>query len=886
VPATHHQWGTRAFRKLLALYPGEFRDEYGREVTMVFADRYGRATSTTQRAQIWLEGLVGIVREAPKEHLRMVAHDLRFAARAAWRSPGFSATVVLTLALGIGANTAIFQLINAIRLQSLPIRDAAELVEVRIVGGRHGFGIGNGRYAQITRPVWQELRTHQRALSGIFAWATPDLRVGERANLRSVNGISVSGEFFSVLGIQPWRGRLIEPSDETACPGSRAVVSYAYWQSALGGRELARDVRLPINGESYEVIGVTPPGFSGLAVGESFDVAVPLCQPREPRRELFDVSVMGRLGSGWTIERASDHLATLSPGIFDASVPSGYSAQWIERFKAFRLAAYPASAGVSQLRATYDTPLNLLLAITGLVLLIACANLANLMLARAIARGREVSVRLTLGASRTRLLRQLLAESAVLAVVGAAAGVGLAQVLSRALLRVLSSQGGAPTLPLSTDLRVLSFTVVVTIAACIVFGLAPAFRAMHARPVEALRAGGRTMTGGRGRFSTQRLMVVTQIAVSLVLLVAALLFVRSFRNLTTFDPGMRRAGVVVARVGFGQSGIPRERFNDFQRELAATVQAIPGVGNAATATHAPLLGGSWGHDVTVGDRRGETKFTWVGPGYFATMGIPIITGRAFTLRDTATSPRVAIVNQAFVRLLMEGGNPIGRTLRTSAEPRYPATVYEIVGVIRDTRYNSLRGETPPMAFAPDSQYPDLGPWANIMIHSTVEPAHTIAAVRNRLGQRHPEIFMEFDDFGQRILDGLTRERLLALLASFFGALATLLATVGLYGMVSFTMAQRRQEIGIRTALGARRQQIVGLVMGDTGWLMAAGVIGGAVLSLLVARSAASLLFGLTPHDPSTLIAACLILGVVAATASFLPASRASRLDALTAMRDE
>jgi ABC-type antimicrobial peptide transport system permease subunit len=250
------------------------------------------------------------------------------------------------------------------------------------------------------------------------------------------------------------------------------------------------------------------------------------------------------------------------------------------------------------------------------------------------------------------------------------------------------------------------------------------------------------------------------------------------------------------------------------------------------------------------------------------------------------SPRVAIVNQAFVRLLVEGGDPIGQTLRTSAEPRYPTTVYEIVGVIADTRYNSLRGETPPMAFAPDSQYPDLGPWANVMIYSTVDPAQTIAAVRNRLRQGHPEIYMEFDDFGQRILEGLTRERLLASLASFFGALATLLATVGLYGMVSFTMAQRRQEIGIRTALGARRQQIVGLLMRDAGWLMAVGAIGGVVLSLLVGRSAATLLFGLTPHDPSTLGLACLVLAIVAATASFVPASRASRLDALSAMRDE
>jgi len=458
--------------------------------------------------------------------------------------------------------------------------------------------------------------------------------------------------------------------------------------------------------------------------------------------------------------------------------------------------------------------------------------------------------------------------------------------LSRGLIAVLSARGASPALSPATDWRVLLFTGVVAIAACVVFGVAPAFRAMRARPVEALRSGGRTMTAGHGRFSTQRLMVVTQIAVSLVLLVAALLFVRSFRNLTTFDPGMRRAGIVVGRVGFGQSNIAPERFNDFQRELVATVKAIPGVVDAATTTQTPLLGGSWGHGVTVGDRRGGAMFTWVGPGYFATMGIPIIEGRDFTLRDTAASPRVAIVNQAFVRRWVEGGDPIGRTLRTNPEPRYPSTVYEIVGVISDTQYNSLLGETPPMAFAPDSQYPNLGPWANLMIHSAVEPAETIAAVRNRLRQGHPEIFMEFDDFGQRILDGLTRERLLAMLAGFFGALATLLATVGLYGMMSFTMAQRRQEIGIRTALGARRSQIVGIVMRDAGWLMAAGVIGGAVLSLLVGRSAATLLFGLTPHDPSTLVVASLVLAIVAATASFLPASRASRLDALTAMRDE
>jgi predicted permease len=706
------------------------------------------------------------------------------------------------------------------------------------------------------------------------------------SDLRSVNGIAVSGDFFRVLSIQPWRGRLIEPSDETICPVLRAVVSHAYWQRALGGRELGRDARLRINGDLHEVIGVTPPEFFGLAVGESFDVALPLCRPREPRREVFDVAVMGRLGPGWSMKRASDHLGALSADIFEATTPIGYSAESVERFKAFRLAAYPASAGVSQLRTDYDTPLNLLLAITGLVLLIACANLANLMLARAIARSREVSVRLTLGASRTRLLRQFLAESALLAIIGAVAGVGLAQLLSRGLIGVLNARGASTTLSVATDWRVLLFTGLVAIAACVVFGVAPAFRAMHAQPVEALRSRDRSTATGRARFSAQRLMVVTQIAISLVLLVAALLFVRSFRNLTSFDPGMRRAGIVVGRVGFAQSGIAPERFNDFQRELVATAKSVPGVLDAATTTQTPLLGGSWGHGVTVGDRKGGAMFTWVGPGYFATMGIPISAGRDFTLRDTAASPRVAIVNQTFVRRWMDGGDPIGQTLRTNPEPRYPSAVYEIVGVIGDTQYNSLRGETPPMAFAPDSQYPNMGAWANLMIHSSVEPAETIAAVRNRIRQDHPEMFMEFDDFGQRILDGLTRERLLAMLAGFFGALATLLATVGLYGMISFTMTQRRQEIGIRAALGACRRQIVGLVMRDAAWLMAAGVIGGSVLSLLAGRSASTLLFGLTPHDPPTLVVATLLLAIVAATASFLPANRASRQDALTAMRDE
>ena len=549
------------------------------------------------------------------------------------------------------------------------------------------------------------------------------------------------------------------------------------------------------------------------------------------------------------------------------------------------MAAYSASTGVSQLRSQYDTSLTLLLVITGLVLLIACANLANLMLARAVARTREVSVRLALGASRTRLLRQFFAESLLVAAIGAALGIGLAQVLSRALIQALTTGSTAPTLSLATDWRMLLFTALVALGTCLVFGIVPALHGTRVQPAGVLAAGGRTTTG-HSRFSTDRLMVVTQIAVSLVLLVAALLFVRSFRNLMTFDPGMRQAGVIVGRFGFDQSGLAPERFHVFRQQLVDEVKSVPGILNAAATTHVPLVGGSWGHILDVGSQEGWCYFTAVSPEYLATMDTPIIEGRDLSLRDTATSPKVAIVNQTFVRLWTGNRNPIGQTFRTRPEPGYPATVYEIVGVIADTKYNSLRGDTPPLAFAPDSQYPPGGPWAAVMIHSTGDTDATMARIRNRIRQWHPEVVMELDDFQTRIRDGLVRERLLAMLAGFFGVVAAVLAMVGLYGMMSFSVARRQREIGVRAALGARRAQVVGMVMREAVTLMSVGLVIGAAATLLAGRSAATLLFGLAPHDPRTLLGACLLLTTIAAIASFIPAKRASDVDPLTALRQE
>ena len=812
--------------------------------------------------------------------------DLRYGLRTLRLSPGFAAVAIVSLALGIGANTAIFQLVDAVRLRSLPIRNPEELAEVKIVGGNHGMGM-NQQYGELTRPIWQLIRDKQQSFSGVFAWSANQRYVGRGSEMRSFRGLWVTGDFFRVLGVRPWRGRLLMPEDAGACPVTHAVVSYSYWQSHMAGNAPGPGMKLVVNNDLVEIVGVTPPEFFGMSVGDNFDIALPLCQPKEAlARDVFEVSVMGRLKPGWTLARASAEMQTHSSGIFEATVPPGRDSRSTETYKHFRLAAYPAGQGVSWLRETYHDSLWLLLGITGLVLLIACANLANLMLARASTRERELAVRLALGASRTRLARQLLAESALLAAAGTVLGIALAHSLSGVLVWAISTERSSVNLNTAMDWRVLLFAAGVAIATCAAFGVLPALRASKAQPAAAMKAGGRGMTAGRERFSLQRLMVVTQVSVSLVLLVGALLFVRSFRNLLTFDPGMREGGITVAFLGFWQSNLPPQRWAEFQRELGDEVRATPGVLDAATTTNTPLSGSSWEHGVRVGPVDGNSKFTWVSPSYFGTMGIPVVRGRGFNQNDTAASTRVAVVNQTFVRRLLRGVDPIGQTLRTNREPNYPSTVYQIVGVIPDTQYNDLRGETPPMTFAPATQFPAQGPWMVMMIRSNAPPAAIGATIKRRLAVRHPDIIVELSDFQRDIRDHLTPERLMAMLSGFFGLLAAMLAMVGLYGVISFVVARRRGEIGIRLALGAERGQVVAMVMREAGRLLLIGIVTGAALSLVAGRAARSLLFGLKPYDPLTLFAAALLLATIAAAASFVPARRASKLDPMAALRDE
>ncbi|MGI8745279.1 MAG: ADOP family duplicated permease [Bryobacteraceae bacterium] len=818
--------------------------------------------------------------------------DLRYGVRQLRLSPVFAVVAILSLALGIGANTAIFQLLDSVRLRALPVPNPEQLAEVRVANG-NGMGVNTGDNPQMTNPLWEEFRDHQQAFSGVFAWGADTLRLGKGPDAHNVHGLWVSGSFFPVLGIPPVRGRLLNVQDDHhGCGSSVGVISYGLWQSEFGGLDSVIGSNVTIQDHSFEVIGVSPPGFSGLNVGRNFDVALPICSLATlqstnasfGRRDVWWLTVMGRLKPGWTLQRASAHLSGISRGLFEATVPTGYPASTLERYLEFRLAAYPAGKGVSPLRQMFDTSLWLLLWITGLVLLIACVNLANLMLARASTRQREIAVRLALGASRRRLIQQLLSESLLLALIGALLGLCLARTLSQAIVWFVSTENNVLKLDLSIDWRVMVFTAVAAILTCVIFGLVPALRSSRTESSAAMKIGSRSITTGRERFSFQRFLIVFQIAISLVLLTSALLFVRSFRNLMTFDPGFREQGILLTQINF--RSFQPQPLKRLQRGLLDEIRSIPQVQSAAMSTHVPLDGSSWTLGFYLKDVRGSSKFTWVSTQYFETLGIPVLSGRDFNDRDTESSPRVALVNETFVRDFCGGANPTGRTILSIAEPNYPAAAYEIAGIVRDAKYANLRETTPPAVFGAAQQYPTEGPWGPILIRSSAPISSLISAVKDKLGRAHPAMQMDFQIFQTAIRERLVMEGLMAALSGFFGALAIVLATAGLYGVISYIVIRRRNEIGIRAALGANGSQIVSMVMNEAGLLLLIGVVIGTAVSLAAGRSANSLLFGLKSHDPLTLTTAVGLLVLIGAVASFLPARRASKIDPMEALKYE
>ncbi|HZP49470.1 MAG TPA: ABC transporter permease [Vicinamibacterales bacterium] len=861
--------------------PGDARDAARRKL----------GNQTLVREDIYHMNTIGLLDSAWR--------DLKFGARLLRLNPGFAAVAILSLALGIGANTAIFQLLDAVRLRTLPVANPQELVEVKIVKTRAGrTGDFAGRFSNLTFAQWDALRARQQAFSTLFAWGTTTFEQSTTGESKPAAGMWVSGEFFSALGVTPVLGRLLTTADDTnGCGAPGAVLSHTFWQRQYGGDPNIVGRAISLNARPLEIVGVAPAGFFGVEVGRVFDVAVPICANPllEPEREAIAtrnrwwLGAMGRLKPGWTPTRASAHLASLSPAVFADTLPPTYTAETANDYKQFVLGALPAGTGVSYLRQQYESPLWLLLAIAGLVLLIACGNLANLMLARASTRAREIAVRLAIGASRARLVRQLLAESALIAAIGAGFGVLVASQLERVLLSFF--QNTWLFLDLRPDWRVLGFTIGVAVATCLIFGAMPALRATGIDPGAAMKSASRGNSEGRERFGLRRALVVAQVALSLVLVVGAGLFVRTLRNLATLDAGFQRTGILIAGLDARPLRLPTMQGAAVERDLRARVGAVPGVDAVATTYIVPVSGQGWNDRIVVDGvpQADASNFNEVSPGLLNTLGIALLRGRDFSDHDTPNAAPVAIVSQAFVAKYLGGRDPIGRTFTVETGPGEHAPTYHIVGVARDTKYTDLREEFKPLVYVPAAQSTRPDPFyegTTLMIRSRAPLLTLVPEVKRAIVSVNAALLVDFQTLPDQVDKRLMRERLMAVLSGFFGGLAALLATIGLYGVMSYTVARRRNEIGIRMALGAERGDVVRMVMREAAMLLLAGVLVGGVLAVAAAQTAKTLLFGLKPGDPTTLALAVAGLAGVAMLASYVPALRASRLEPTEALRDE
>ncbi len=826
--------------------------------------------------------------------------DIRYGARLLRMSPGFLAVATLSLALGIGANTAIFQLLNAVQLRMLPVSHPEELFELHIAKNDHCCsGNFSDRRPNFTNPQWEQIRAHQQAFSGIFAWGDQRFNLADGGEVRFSEGLWVSGGYFNTLRIQPLIGRLItEEDDRPGCGAPGVVMSYPFWQREFGGDSQVVGKNVSLDGHSLQIMGVAPANFSGVEVGRHFDVAIPVCaeplingeQSHLAKRHHWWLAVIGRMKPGWSQARAEANAKAISPAVFESTIPPNYRPDQAKYYAGYKLEALPAGSGVSSVRRIYEEPLLLLLGIAGLVLLIACANLANLTLARASTREREMAVRLAIGADRRRLIRQLLAESLLLTMIGTGFGALLAQFLSQYLVSFLTTGDSPLYIQLGADWRVFAFTAGVAVLTCLLFGLMPAIRATRTAPAAAMKASGRGLTGDRERFGVRRALVISQVALSLVLLVGALLFVRSLQNLLTVDAGFREDGLLIASVDISRLNFSPVRRSPFYRELLARVRATPGVQQAASTGIVQISGSGWNDSIEFLERRKQDRmvpwFDRVSAGYFLTMGTPMLAGRDFDDRDTPSSPEVAIVNQAFSKKYLGGANPLGKTFRILTGPGEPQHIYQIVGLVKSSKYQSLRDDFAPIVFVAATQDDKPGLGTHLIVRSSSPVGALMAAVKKTVLEQNAGVSLQFQVFKTQVRDSLLRERLMATLSGFFGFLAAALATVGLYGVISYMVARRRNEIGIRIALGANRTNVIILVLREVGLLLLAGLVAGTAVAIAATRTASSLLFGLKATDPVTIGLAIVLLGAVASAASFISALRAARLEPMAALREE
>jgi predicted permease len=823
--------------------------------------------------------------------------DLRYGLRLLGRNRTFAVVAILTLALGTGANAAIFQLVNAVRLRALPVEQAHDLMSIAIeTQGSGRMGRFMGRRPYFSEPLFQEIRARQQAFSHVFAWGVTTWNVATEGHYRPVQGLYVSGGFFEALGVAPHAGRLLtEADDRKECGTPGAVLTHGFWQSRYGGHASAVGQTIVLDNRPFEIVGVTPPGFFGVEVGRTFDVALPLCAEPLVRGEdsgvgkpdFWFLDLMGRLAPGWSAERAAAHLAARSPAIFQATVPPRYDAKAADAYRRLALTTAPAGTGVSGLRRAYQTQLWILLAATGLVLLITCANLANLMLARATAREREMAVRLAIGASRRRIVRQMLSESLLLAALGAFGGLLLARWMSGALLAFLSTENNRLFLDLEPDWRVFAFIASVAVAAALIFGLSPALKATAADPGKAMQAGGRSATDSHERFALRRALVVVQVALSLVLIVGALLFGRSLANLVTLDPGFRQEGIVSVNVDIRRSPVEENARAQTYSRVMETIRALPGVRHAAEAAIVPMSGSGWNQTILIDGqlKDGIANMNRVGEDYFRVMQTTLIAGRAFGPQDRPGAPETAIVNESFARKYFDGANPLGRTFQIDMPPGEPRPQYQIVGYVKDTKYTDLKEAFTPIAYFPAAQETAHAEYLDLIVGTDLPLSSITAAVTRSVREVVPNATVATETLRDYVRDSLAIERLMASLSSFFGMLALIIASLGLYGVMSYQVARRQVEIGIRMALGADPGAVVRMVLTESGLLFGIGLLAGAGLAIGAARYAATLLFELTPSDPLSYAAAAGLLALVSVVAAWVPARRASRVAPTVALRE-
>jgi putative ABC transport system permease protein len=805
--------------------------------------------------------------------LDQLYRDLQYALRTLRHSPGFTAAAVLSLALGIGANTAIFSLFDALMLRWLPVRDPQELIQLSLPGP-----VDSLSYA-----IVRALAEQHEIFSGLAGFSGWNFDVGEAGSTNRVHGAVVSGGYYGMLGLNPILGRLLAPEDDQPGAPLVAVISYGYWE-----RQWLRDPAIiggtmRLNGIPVTIIGVSPAGFTGANVGSVADITMPIAAVPRVNPESaallgagnFWLRIIARPKPGISITEARARLAVIWPGLSTQVLRADWPASRKKELSEAKFQLNSGGTGWTYLRAMYRKPLAVLMGVVVVLLLITCANVANLLLARAASRQSEMAVRLAIGASRGRVVRQLLTESTLLALIGAVFAVGLAWLSGRLLLSTLSSGRMQIEFNLTPNGHVLGFTAAVAIATSILFGLAPALQTTRA-PSLGLKEDAR-VSHSRSRLLSG--LVSGQVALSLLLLIGAGLFVRTLQNVESVDLGFRREGVLLVSLEGRRTPVPGD--------LLEEVRRVPGVVAASVSTHTPLNGSIWSEPALP---KGQTLpendnafFVGAGPGFFEALQTPLLAGRPFNEHDLPDSSRVAVINQVYAERYFPNQNPLSRQL--SAIVRGKHTDLEIVGVARNTKLAGFRKPPPPTVYVPYAQLTGDFP-TTLEIRAVGRQGQIAEEVRKALQTRLPDLPVEVRALSKQVDDAMTQERMMATLAGSFGGLALLLACIGLYGLIAYGVARRTREVGIRMALGAQRRSLIVMIVKDAVRLVAVGIAVGLPGAWLASRWMESMLFGLKPGDPATVAASVLVLGGAALLASYLPARRASQIDPMAALRHE